>query len=111
MSDQHENPPSEDVLDGYLAVLVDESRRTVVKILAEEDRPIPLSLLAGWLTSGRRNASLDALPEHDRRQIEMRLHHTHLPKLESVGAVRYCPESGRITPGENIESVRALVEA
>jgi hypothetical protein len=61
------------------AVLADDCRRQLVEHLLE-------------LGTGTRRSIDDLvadLPPAERRETALRLHHVHLPKLETVGAVDY----------------------
>lgn len=94
-------------LSEYPAVLEHEVRRGTVKILAEEDRPLDLWLLAGWLAAGREEVPLDAVDPREVAETKIRLHHSHLPKLEEAGFVHYDTEKSRIVPAERTSDVRS----
>lgn len=97
-------PPS--VRDDYSAVLANDHRRTIVEIVAEEDRSLPRRLLAGWTVAEAEGVPLDALPERSIDRAEVKLHHVHLPKLDEIGVVDYDVEENRIEPGEEIAAAR-----
>lgn len=94
--DISENAPVE-----YFSALSDECRRAVVRILVEEDRPLDVSLLAGWIVGSEENAE----------QVEVKLHHIHLPQLEAAGLVSYSPEKNVAKPTEDTPKAYALLEA
>jgi len=74
-------------LDDRLALLADRDRRLVVSTLAggETDR-VPVTRLVEALSQ----ASGDG---HDPQRIRLRLHHQHLPRLQSAGVLTYDDES------------------
>lgn len=94
------------VRDDYSAVLANDHRRTVVDIVAEEDRSLPRRLLAGWTAAETEGVPLDALPEQSIDRAEVKLHHVHLPKLDAIGVVEYDVEENRVGPGDEIEAAR-----
>lgn len=95
----------------YSAVLANDHRRAVVEILAEENRSLSLRLLAGWTAAETERVPLDALPEQSIDRTEVRLHHAHLPKLDAMDIVDYDPEEGQVSPGDEIEAARRLLES
>lgn len=89
----------EDGRAAYVAALGHERRRAVVKVVAEEDRPLDLSPLARWLT-GR----------EDVERTMILLHHVHLPRLDVAGLVNYSPEEHRIRPADGTSAGYGLLE-
>ncbi|MFC6824797.1 DUF7344 domain-containing protein [Halopelagius fulvigenes] len=76
-----ETDVSEDTLVAYFTVLGRERRRAIVKVVAEEDRPLDLVLLAGWIAG-----------TEDVERVKKELHHLHLPELDAAGLVDYSSE-------------------
>ncbi|GAB3669669.1 DUF7344 domain-containing protein [Halopiger thermotolerans] len=82
---------------GSFGVLADPHRRAVLRYLADNESPVPVSDLADHLTvelegddrtSGRIAEWGDALLG-TRRRIQISLRHVHIPKLADAGAVDF----------------------
>ncbi len=65
-----------------------DTRREVLAYLYEIDRVVTVTELADYLAATG--------IEHDRDRAETVLHHTHLPKLDAVGAVRWNRDDGTV---------------
>lgn len=74
-------------------LLADERRRTVLTVLEHLQTPVELSELATEIVD-REGAS--AIDQESRTQVEIALHHNHLPKMDDLGVVDYDYESHRI---------------
>ncbi|RDI70203.1 DUF7344 domain-containing protein [Halopelagius longus] len=88
----------------YLAALDNKYRRAVVDILAEKDRPVTRSSLVKQVTAEVQDA------EQDPDQMEIELHHNHLPKLDEAGLLDYWPEDGCATATQNLKTAAELIE-
>ena len=80
-------------------LLANRFRQHVLAELAEGSAPIPLTELAEGVVV--RTADR---PNRDVRNVQIQLHHQHLPYLESHGLVEYDPSartvrSNQVTPG------------
>lgn len=74
-------PPQTDSLDEFFRVLVDSERRTILAHLSEaQSETASLDELANVLAS-------DSATSQERARI--RLHHTHLPKLDATAVIDY----------------------
>ncbi|MFC6824989.1 DUF7344 domain-containing protein [Halopelagius fulvigenes] len=91
--------PSRYSSDDYFAVLSGKHQQAVVSILAEKDRSVNLSPLAEEV------AAVLADDERDLKQVEMKLHHYHLPKLDAAGLLEYCSEDNRVIPTNSLQTV------
>lgn len=98
-------------LDELFGVLEDEHRRTVVELLAEEDRPMGLTLLAESVAVEMRDASLGAPAPGDVERAKVELHHHHLPKLDAAGVLDYDYEESRAVPAENLHAARDVANS
>ncbi|WP_231182608.1 hypothetical protein [Haladaptatus sp. DYF46] len=65
-----------------------DARREVLAYLYEIDREVTVTELADYLAATG--------IEHDRDRAETALHHTHLPKLDALGAVRWNRDDGTV---------------
>lgn len=78
-----------------VAVHSDTDRRATASILAERDGSTTRDALARALAvgeAGRGNS------EADTRDVAVRLHHTHLPKLAEAGVLEYDSDDGTVEP-------------
>lgn len=73
------------------------ARRAVLAVLAEHASSMTLADLASEIATGGTAATGDV----DRRNLEVVLHHNHLPRLADAGLVEYDPtaHSVRLRPG------------
>lgn len=87
------------MLEEVLTVLANTHRRRLLVALLEcdpqDDVPVPERVHAG-------ETSLEAL------RIEM--YHTHLPRLEQTGLVRWDRETHTVSWGTRFEEIRPLLE-
>lgn len=78
--------------DQVLHVLANEQRRNVLTALETTRTPIALADLAIELAR-RKTGDYDSdLMFETAKQIRVRLHHCHLPKLEEIGLIDYTIE-------------------
>jgi hypothetical protein len=78
--------------DGFDRRLDHPNRRDAVDALEAVDGPTSLSALAATLAAdGSRERQLE---------LELALHHVHLPTLDRMGVVRYDPDHKRVELGE-----------
>lgn len=87
--------------DQLMEALSDVQRREIITVLDSEGERLPRSDLAREVaargTSGEPSA--EAVDE-----VEVLLHHVHLPKLEQVGLVEYDVGSGTIASRDSLKS-------
>lgn len=74
-------------------LLRDDRRRLVLDVLAERPETVTLSEVAAEVAA--REDGCDADSDTVER-IEVALHHTHLPKMDELGALSYRPDTHRI---------------
>lgn len=70
-------------------LLSDEERRTVVDVLGERPGAVPMSELAA-------DVARESDRDRDERNVEVQLHHTHLPMFEEAGLLSYDPDAGLV---------------
>jgi DNA-binding transcriptional ArsR family regulator len=75
-------------------LLSSPARRAVLTVLARNPSTMTLADLASELAATGRNASEDA----DRHDLEVVLHHNHLPRLAEAGLVEYDPGANSVRP-------------
>lgn len=76
-------------------LLQSERRRVAMDVLAERTAPVELRALATAIAA--REDGFDPSDEAAVERIELTLHHSHLPKLDSFDVVDYHPESRLVT--------------
>lgn len=99
--------------DAVLAALADVQRRAVMRVLDQNcGAPMPVGTLADRLAEEHPPADR-AAPDVYRGNLQLALHHTHLPKLAACGLVMYEPETGQVqaTTGEFGRELLGLVES
>jgi hypothetical protein len=87
-----------------------ECRRRAVRVLAARSGTTTRDELARVLAG---EASRPESTE-ERREMEVRLHHVHLPKLADAGAIRYGPDAESVTltdRGRRMDEFLRTVEA
>ena len=105
-----ENDPTE-LADAVFRVLSDEYRRCVLYYLQERESATVdelATVLTGW-TQAREDAFEIATPD-GRREVEMTLHHFHLPRMDEAGFVRYEYDSGEVELGVVPDLLEAVLE-
>lgn len=75
-------------------LLSSERRRRVLDILEERTTPVQFTDLATEVA--KREAGLDAADSETVKRVKISLHHTHLPKMDSLGVLTYDPNSHQI---------------
>jgi hypothetical protein len=86
--------------DAALELLSDARRRELLMALLERD------LRDG---ADARLSVEEALAESEKRDLELRLHHSHLPKLESTGVVDWRRDANEIRTGRRFDELRPLL--
>lgn len=82
-----------DAWDEALACLADDRRRTALVALAEADGPMTQSHLAREIAARAPDCSRSP---NDVEDVEVSLHHRHLPRLADADLVTYDPEGGTV---------------
>lgn len=75
-------------------LLSSPARRAVLAVLAENASSMTLADLASEVAGAR----TDALGDVDCRNLEVVLHHNHLPRLADAGLVEYDPSANSVRP-------------
>lgn len=69
--------------------------RTTLEVLDELVLPVDIETLAGAVATIESNQDTDGQIGAD--EVAASLHHTHLPKMDRLGVIRYQPESNRVS--------------
>ena len=92
-------PRERAILDELFDVLSNPPRRRILTALADANPRDEAEFVPGDFTSDER-----------REEALMRLHHTHLPKLDEAGFVEWNSHSKTITRGPRLDEIAPLVE-
>lgn len=98
-------------IDNYLELIANEHRREIIRLLrGEGDSETTVDALLDHLC---RDDGPNTGPSQDRKQLSLRLHHIHLPKLAAQGVIEYDPSAGtvRYRPDGSLETVMDSVPA
>ena len=89
------------MLNGWLSVLANVHRRRILMALMEHN---PQEDTATHVPEGIHvgEAELDVL--------RVELHHTHLPKLDEVGLIRWKQAENEVVKGPRFDGIRPLLE-
>lgn len=89
-------------------ILTSDRRRAVVCCLERAEGSLDRRELAARIAAGE--AAGASVPDEHVRDVEVMLHHMHLPKLADVGAVDYDPDAGIVSRGPDFSAALALLE-
>jgi len=85
-------------LEDTFDVLSNRRRREALRRLAAHDEPMALADLADEVTVAERGAPITDIPAEAVKRVYITLYHTHVPRLENVGFVRYDQERDLVVP-------------
>lgn len=74
-------------------LLSDERRRAVLETLEGLTAPVQLAELAAEIAD---RTGVGAFEQETTKQVQITLHHNHLPKMDDMGVIDYDPDSNRI---------------
>lgn len=87
--------------DIIFGALEDEHRRELLLDLLESNpQTVATQIPAGGETA---QAAVD-------QELQIAMYHTHLPKLEDQGFVRWDKDTGKVVKGPQFEEIRPLLE-
>lgn len=78
-------------------VLADERRRQILEFLRQEEQPVSVGRIAQRISSIRSGGSGRSAPADGTEQLEIRLHHVHIPKLVESGLITYNERARTVT--------------
>lgn len=84
-------------VEDRLYLLSSPARRAVLAVLADHASPMTLGDIAAEMAATGADASADA----DYRDLEVVLHHNHLPRLAEAGLVEYDASANSVRPRTN----------
>lgn len=89
-------------VDAALEALADARRRRALRCL-QPHRELTLPDLAEEVTVKEADAPLPELPAERVQEVYFSLYHTHVPKLEAAGLVRYSQERDLVECRDGLE--------
>jgi len=79
-------------LDAMFGALSNSRRREALRCLGEYDEPLALADLADEVAVAERGGPITDIRAEVVKRVYVSLYHTHVPKLEDAGLVRYDQE-------------------
>ncbi len=101
------NQPSR---DGLFEVLSNERRRCALYYLQQHDEAVELADVVDYVSSWQYGKPASEVTSKERMRVYSALHQVHLPKLETVGLIKYDTEDGEIRIQDEIEYARLYLE-
>ena len=92
-------------LDAILDLCQHQHRRIVLKMLAEEQRRLPLNDLTEAILKYNHQTPVTEASEDVVTEIRISLYHVQLPKLASEGLIDHDPERQLVEPTEQFDRV------
>ena len=83
----------------------------IYKILSHPTRRVLLHVLRGIETPTTIETVANEVAQTEKtRQLEVALHHSHLPKMADAGVIDYDPETGTIRTNDTIDKVYSVLD-
>jgi len=100
-----------DPIDDGEGVEVSTATDDLFDALSDGQRRHLLAALLDAKTTSELPVCVERYTEGSTRRELVRLHHVHLPKLDSLGFLTWDREAGVVSPGPAFEDARHLLEA
>lgn len=105
-------------LDRFLRLLADRQRRQVVAALDDAGQALPVTAVVETVVSCERGSVPGSGPDPGSgeapadayRNVRVRLHHQHLPKLAGADVVEHDPDAGIVATGEQFSAASAVLD-
>lgn len=94
-----------DSLDTLFELLSNRRRRYVLSCLNEYENPMALADLADEVAARENGTPITQTSAEEVKRIYISLYHTHVPKLERAGVVRYSQERDLVVLEERFEQL------
>ena len=94
--------------DRLFRILAHSCRRHALVCLQDRSESVTITELATEIRA-REQPSAGTEEEIDKDQVVAALYHTHLPKLEEAGLIRFDPAQKTVVPTDRIEEVASLL--
>lgn len=106
-----EGPTSPDTI---LSAVANEDRRAILDSLTRTpEKPLEYDALVDRVADVIRDEDTERVSDEQRQRARIRLHHTHLPKLEEAGIIDYEADTGRVrfVGGQLEQDILRLIES
>ncbi|APE95377.1 DUF7344 domain-containing protein [Halodesulfurarchaeum formicicum] len=97
-------------LDEIFGVLQNQRRRLILRYLDEEKAPTDIGTLAEHVAAVENDITRSELHSKQRKRVYISLYQSHLPKLDSAGAVVYDQDRGTVEQGADIEEFLSVLK-
>lgn len=97
--------------DSILEQCSDQHRRIVLVALTSQQRPLAVGDLAETIVTYDHHESLEEVPGEVFEQVQIALHHAHLPKLEAGGFVEYDQTRHLVDPTAQFDELETTLAA
>lgn len=96
-------------LDTVIDLCRNEHRRIVLGALTAEQHGLSVNDLTSAILKYTHHRPETAVSDDELPQIQVSLHHTHLPKMESAGLIEYDPERGHVEPTAELAQLQSYL--
>ena len=103
-----ENPIA---FDTVLDLCADQHRRIALGALANEQRSLTVNDLTKAIVKHNHHTPMIEMPKGSLTELQISLHHAHLPKIEASGLIDYDQERGRVEPTAQLEQIQPQISA
>lgn len=86
-------------------------RRIILAALANEQRPLTVNDLTKAIIKHNDNISVMEIPEGRLSELQLLLHHVHLPKMEAAGLITYNQDRGLVEPTHQFDQLQPQVSS
>ncbi|WP_408958571.1 hypothetical protein [Natrinema sp. 74] len=101
--------------DTVLDLCADQHRRIALAALANEQRSLTVNDLTKAIAKYNHHVPVTEMPKGSLTELQISLHHAHLPKMEASGLIDYNQERGLVEPTEQFKQMQpqlsAIIEA
>ncbi|MFA9501151.1 hypothetical protein ACERIM_00035 [Natrinema sp. H-ect1] len=98
-------PVEETSVDELLKLISHQRRRAILDLLFTHDRPLTITDLRNEVVEKEQDAEITEIPSERVKQVQISLHHVHIPKLEEKGVVNYDSNRKIVEPTEKLSQL------
>lgn len=98
-------------LDTTLELCGDEYRRIILAALAAEQRSVAVNDLRKIILDYNNHSPVTDTSEEILTELQVSLHHIHIPKLESAGVIEYDSKRQLVEPPEQFNMLQPYLSA
>lgn len=107
-----EDTPTEAALElnEVFAVLGHPRRRYLLYALAREENEESLAEIAARIASWERDKAVEEVTDDERRDVQVSLYHSHIPKLSAVDVLEFDESEDTIVRAQNTQQVAGVLD-